>query len=333
MSTMLHDYFYQSEYATRYTTIVNDFLTEKVNGFGHISYLFDLEDLYNKIMDNMLEYCRLVNKNKENKREIYFLNTRKARLEKEVEEISKSKASSKKEYRVLYIHKGLKMESLNRIEDDINKTEDDTFSNNRRMEYIKEVLLNYYNELISTYDSNALDDIMVDINNYNKELLTVRFNRCINNRPEAEYLSSETFRLFEEELNYLVNIFKELPILSFHELTDKKLEELEHSKMKMNEVREMIDLKRDLLEHIFLLAVSDRKSDIGSKNTRMATSSKVMVDYTNMYLDSYNQDRLGELTTSVTSHIIDAVDSTCPTKEERGYARRLYKSYVANTNN
>ena len=341
MSTILHDYFYESKYPTHYTILVNDYLRQNIGGFQYISYLYDLEDLYNKIIDLLIEYYSLTMDNDHQQSCINYLNDKVSKIKDDILTLNNADAkcvetilnspnnSYMGDYKLIAFQKRMKMETLGSIDKNLVKAEDAINQNNRRMQSIKSTLLKYYNELINTYDFDFLEKMEIDINKVDIDSLARKINIGINDRDESEYIAVETYKAVIDEIDYLIDAFKELSVLSFKELTADKAKELQLSIDKMRNQKNMIDLKRDLIEHIYFIGLSQRDKAPKFRNKRKSLSAKVMLDYASMYLTSYNKEEYQDLTTISAGHIIDTVDNTSPKGIEKQFAWRLYTPYMS----
>ena len=334
MSTILHDFFYEGKYPTHYTRLVNDYIGDCIDGLQNISYLFDIEELYNSTIDLLIEYHELNKNNEDKRRKLDFLNDRKDSINEEIDILNKADCDcvanvlagnnrNINSYRLVSFHKRLKMETLESINRNLERADTSIRRNNRRMEHVRSSLKKLYGEIIKIYDFDALDKMFINVDQKELKGINRRLFRRVKDHDAADYITAETYKTLLDELDYLIDVYKEVEILSFDELTDEKVEELKKSKLKMNEIKEMIELKRDIIEHVFFIELSQR--DKKHRDNKKTIPSKAIIDYATMYLVSSKKDESNVITERTAEHIMDVIDSTNPKEEEKKFAKRLYK--------
>ena len=340
MATLLDNFFYERETETAYTRSVNLFLRDNVTGYEYITYLYDLEDLYTKIVDLLLDYASTEEKKESSLKNIEYLERRKESTIKEIEQLRHSNLGytpslvgmGNDKFRLKNSLCGIKLkyDTLDNLNRSIFKEDLLHSSSLRKIDVIKSILLRKYTELINTYDFNMLDKMVIGTSSDDVKLLSVLFKRRNNDHKESDYLADETYKLFLEELDYLIDIYKLTESLSFSELTKEKIQELRQNRMRMKNIKEVIELKRDVLEHLYFIAVSQKDISPIFRSQRKTYGSKAIMNYADIYLDAYKKNELKELDHQTTEFMIEGVSSERLTSEEKGYAKRLFQTYVEN---
>ena len=340
MATLLDNFFYERDTQTSYTDNVNNFLRNNVTGFEHITYLYDLEDLYNKTLDLLLEYVSTEEAKESAEKSIEYLENRKIKIKEEIEQlrngnlgyappaVSLRMNTSKCSSAAFGIN--LKYNTLDKVESNILNEDIKYNSCNRRLEVLRERLFKKYEELVSTYDFTFLDKIVIGTTSLDVPVLSVLFRKANNNFKESEYLAEETYKLFLEELEYLIDIYRLTETLSFEELTKDKVKELKENRMKMKNVKEVLEIKRDVLEHIYFITLSQRDTEPVFRSKRKYNASKAIMNYASIYLEAHSKDELKNFDIQTTGLIVEGISSERLSTEEFKYAKRLFKPYAEN---
>ena len=200
------------------------------------------------------------------------------------------------------------------------------------IEECRKQLSDSYDLLIQLYDNIKIDSgknsndnkRIINIHDFTNEskyeLYEVLEKTVCKNAP---YILNELNNLIMNELVFYTDLFEDLKVFSFEELTDEKLEQLNVLSKKYKQTREIIDLKYDTLKSFFIDSYNTRHD---SKANINAPYKKVLY-FINEYLDDASSKGINEYDIDYVSEVIDRIDNTSPQGRSKVVANRLAKMY------
>ena len=180
------------------------------------------------------------------------------------------------------------------------------------IEECKKELFNSYSLLLSLYGNINVDNLH-DFSKESIDELATNLEKSIG--KNAQVIVNELYNLILSELLFYTDVYNDLIVFSFDELTDEKLEQLDSLSKKYKHIRDIIDLKYEILRSFF---IDSYKEKLNPKKDCLI-AYKTILYYANYYLEEAYSNGIEEFKENDVDYIMDRIDNTSP----QGYAKNV----------
>ena len=338
MGTILSDFFYQSKYQDRFDRTVNNYIFNNVGNLEIVSDLLYIEEYFSGIVSNLIDFIQLRNKSEGRVHRINHLVKQQERLEEEIKVLNSTDESITNSVITSSLIDGLfgivadgKKERVNAYlsnREKINDLKVDKAVDDHRLGVTSDKIIKLYEKINVVYTKLQAADVRIKISYLDLFILKATLSEYINDEDAVNYIANEIYSTIIDELDYLLEVFRAVRMISGDVITPEDLIKLKNKKLVLDNIKEVLVIKKELIAASFYKMYKGKTP----KNITRIDEERNLIDSASQYLDLMICGRDSKIYDGVMKIIQTTKWSQgdSETKKINYRLNKVYKSHVGN---